>query len=338
VFPEWTGLEPQTVKSGTDISAVAESTVDLLITTDKPLANGELILNDTALTLEQTNELQYSASIVVNSDGKYRLADKLGDDRIMLTPEYAITITEDLQPTISFTRPGGDYSATAIEEVTVSAKAADDFAIEQVILKYSVNGGEWQSKQLSADDNLSHTFMLEEFENETGGPLLAGDLVSYYAEASDREQSVSTDMLFIDVRPFERRFSQSQQSQQGGGGGQQQQEQEISQRQKEILVATWNLIRDQQKGENAQISPQDSATLLSDLQNTLADQAETLAERAEARQLLNNDPDIAKFVEYMQEASDSMRPSADNLASLSFNEAVTHQQRALQYKTRRVNL
>jgi len=334
VFPEWTGLEPQTVKSGTDISAVAESTVDLLITTDKPLANGELILNDTALTLEQTNELQYSASIVVNSDGKYRLADKLGDDRIMLTPEYAITITEDLQPTISFTRPGGDYSATAIEEVTVSAKAADDFAIEQVILKYSVNGGEWQSKQLSADDNLSHTFMLEEFENETGGPLLAGDLVSYYAEASDREQSVSTDMLFIDVRPFERRFSQSQQSQQGGGGGQQQQEQEISQRQKEILVATWNLIRDQQKGENAQISPQDSATLLSDLQNTLADQAETLAERAEARQLLNNDPDIAKFVEYMQEASDSMRPSADNLASLSFNEAVTHQQRALQYLKR----
>ena len=134
-------------------------------------------------------------------------------------------------------------------------------------------------------------------------------------------------MMFIDIRPFERRFTQSQQSGGGGGGGGGQQEQEISQRQKEILVSTFNLIRDAKKAadqnsENPLIDPQDTATLLADLQNTLGDQANKLAERANARQLLNNDPNIALFVEYMQEAEQSMRPSAEALSVLELEDAV----------------
>ena len=91
-------------------------------------------------------------------------------------------------------------------------------------------------------------------------------------------------------------------------------------------------IRDSK--ETSTIDPSDTATLLSDLQSTLADQANKLAQRAEARQLLNEDPDVARFVEYMQEAAESMQPSAQSLASLSFEDAVTHQQRALQYLKR----
>jgi len=249
---------------------------------------------------------------------------------IPLSPKHRITVTEDAKPTIAFNIPGGDWSATPIEEVAVAVEAQDDFAVESVELNYSVNGGPWEKIQLDETNQFEHLFMLEEFYSETGGPLLPGDLISYYAEAKDREQSVSTDMLFIDVRPFERRFTQSQQSGGGGGGGQQQQEQEISQRQKEILVSTFNLIRESKNEEASVIDPTDTATLLSDLQNTLADQANKLAQRAEARQLLNEDPDVARFVEYMQEAAESMQPSAQSLALLNFEEAVTHQQRALQ--------
>jgi len=155
-----------------------------------------------------------------------------------------------------------------------------------------VNGGPWEKITLDETNQFEHLFMLEEFYSETGGPLLPGDLVSYYAEAKDREQSVSTDMLFIDVRPFERRFTQSQQSGGGGGGGSH---------------------RDSKNKETSLIDPSDTATLLSDLQSTLADQANKLAQRAEARQLLNEDPDVARFVEYMQEAAESMQPSAQSL-------------------------
>ena len=334
VYPEWTGLEPVTVNDGADVAAIAGTEVELVITTDKPFANGQLVLNGADKKLTVEDDTQYSTSFSVDADGEYQIAELLDDDRILVTPVHSITVTEDAEPIISFTKPGRDWNATAIEEVTVAVSASDDYALEDVTLHYAINGGEWLSKSLDETQEYEHTFMLEEFLTDDGTPLLAGDLVTYYAKAHDREQSVSTDMLFIDIRPFERRFSQSQQSSQGGGGGQQQQEQEISQRQKEILIATWNLIRDQEKQSESLIDPQDSATLLSDLQVTLADQAETLAQRAEARQLLDNDPQIIKFVEYMQEAADSMRPSADNLASMNFQDAVTHQQRALQYLKR----
>ena len=334
VYPEWTGLEPLTVNDGADVAAIAGTEVELVITTDKPFANGQLVLNGADKKLTVDDDTQYSTSFSVDADGEYQIAELLDDDRILVTPVHSITVTEDAEPIISFTKPGRDWNATAIEEVTVAVSASDDYALEDVTLHYAINGGEWLSKSLDETQAYEHTFMLEEFLTDDGTPLLAGDLVTYYAKAHDREQSVSTDMLFIDIRPFERRFSQSQQSSQGGGGGQQQQEQEISQRQKEILIATWNLIRDQEKQSESLIDPQDSATLLSDLQVTLADQAETLAQRAEARQLLDNDPQIIKFVEYMQEAADSMRPSADNLASMNFQDAVTHQQRALQYLKR----
>ena len=84
---------------------------------------------------------------------------------------------------------------------------------------------------------------------------------------------------------------------------------------------------------------QDNAALLADLQNKLAEQAEKMAQRAEARQLLNDDPKIAQFVEYLEKAAESMRPSAtqlgtEQLSAEALQEAVRHQQRALQYLRR----
>ena len=74
-------------------------------------------------------------------------------------------------------------------------------------------------------------------------PLQPGDVVTYYAEARDSSNVARTDIYFIEIQPFNRRFSQSQQGGGGGvGGGGQQEQNEISRRQKEILTATWNLI------------------------------------------------------------------------------------------------
>ncbi len=333
-YPEWTGLEPVKVEDATDINVVAGSRVEITFNTDKALQKGVVLHNDSEVDAKKIADNSYMASIEITEEGEYQLLDLHQDDQIPLSRKYNITLIEDAKPTVAFNQPGGDWSATPIEEVVVGVTADDDFSVESVTLNFSVNGAEWQQIPLSQENEFEHLFMLEDFYSEKGGPLIAGDLISYYAEANDREQVVSTDMLFIDIRPFERRFTQSQQSGGGGGGGSQQQEQEISQRQKEILVSTFNLIRDAKNNETSLIDPSDTATLLSDLQGTLADQAVKLAERAEARQLLNNDPDIARFVEFMEEAAESMRPSAQSLALQSFEEAIKHQQRALQYLKR----
>jgi hypothetical protein len=331
-FPEWTGAEPELVENGSQIAAVAGTRVDLIFSTDRALRQGILVHDNTTSEVTQTGDNQYRASLLVKQEGEYQLADLFDDDRIPLSDKQPIIVLEDALPEISFVRPGADWNASPIEEVTVSATANDDFAVERVDLHYSVNGEAWQTIALDPDTEMEHVFYLEDFGSD-GEALVPGDLISYYAEAHDREQSVSTDMLFIDVRPFDRRFSQSQQAGGGGGSGSQA-EQEISQRQKEILVATWNLIREERENTRSLIKPEDSAALLADLQSTLAGQADTLAQRADARQLLDDDPDIARFVEYMKEAATAMQPSAQSLAALEFDEAVKHQQRALQYLKR----
>ncbi len=160
-------------------------------------------------------------------------------------------------------------------------------------------------------------------------PLQPGDLISYYAEATDHSQVVRTDMFFIQVQPYNRRYSQSQLSGGGGGGGGGgQQQDEISQRQRQIIVSTWNLIREQSEGD-AKGQVEINSKLLSELQTTLAEQAKTLADRTRARGL-DNDEQIREFVTHMDLAVQSMYPASEQLAGIQLNEAIQPAQEALQ--------
>ena len=167
--------------------------------------------------------------------------------------------------------------------------------------------------------------------------LEPGDVISYYAVASDRGREVQTDLYFVEVQPFDRSFTQSTQGGGGGGGGGQQQQDEISRRQKEILVATWNLIKERDDKTSSYLDEQqlhDNAQMLADLQRTLADQAQTLASRARARQLTGADPRIQKFVDNLEQAVKAMAPAAEQLGRHRAAEAVPSEQTALQHLLR----
>src|SRR5690606_29173686 len=169
-------------------------------------------------------------------------------------------------------RPGRDYRATAIEEVPVRVEARDDFRLDALELHYSVNGGEWRHERLpagTADIQAAAMLRLEELQQpgaDGSVPVLVpGDLVSYYAEARDNKHSVQTDLFLIQVQPFEQRYTQLQAGGGGGGGGDGEGEQdgEISRRQREILVATWNLQRSQQEaGQREKERAADNARML----------------------------------------------------------------------------
>jgi hypothetical protein len=106
----------------------------------------------------------------------------------------------------------------------------------------------------------------------------------------------------------------------------------VSERQREIIISTWNLIReqnDQRRGDDAYVT--DNAALLSRLQQTLNEQVETLAERAEARQLTASDEEIAEFVEHLYMAAEAMTPAAELLAEIDLEEALLPEQEALQH-------
>jgi DNA-binding Lrp family transcriptional regulator len=296
---------------------------------------GELVVDDQEISLSVAGETA-TARFNVQQDGQYFIAAKVGGEQIRLTDDYFITLLEDEIPKIEFARPGRDWSASSIEEVTARISAQDDYLLESLELRYSVNGSDWQSIDLPVDTDtaeLDHVFFLESLSAQADAePMVPGDLISYYAIAKDRENSARTDIFFIDVQPFDRRYSQSQQA--GGGGGQQggQQQDEISQRQREIIVSTWNLIREEQ--ENRRNDPayvSDNAALLARVQGTLREQVETLARRTEARQLTASAEEIARFVENLEKAGEAMVPASERLSEIELEQAILPEQEALQH-------
>src|ERR1039458_6085317 len=84
------------------------------------------------------------------------------------------------------------------------------------------------------------------------------------AVAKDARSKTSTDIYFIEVQPFERNYTQSQQAggDGGGGGGGEDDQNQISKRQKEIIAATWNQL----KGAGAKGTDAENAAFLASVQ------------------------------------------------------------------------
>ena len=268
----------------------------------------------------------------------------MANEFVPLSDEYAIEVVPDEKPTIEIRKPGRDWRATSIEEVPVRIHAEDDFRLRDVSLRYSVNGGAWQAMQVGGGGKTSEGESLldleelgaavapEKTKEQTKDPakgLVPGDLISYYAVAKDRKATVQTDLFMVQVQPFERRFLQAQSGNQDGGGMGDEQG-AISERQREILLATWNLQRGDERGSRSKQQIEDSAKMLAELQATLAQQARTLASRTRARSSLDEDERIRTFVESLEKAASVMDPAVTHLNTSKFQEAVPFEQQALQ--------
>ena len=190
--------------------------------------------------MRKVGEKQFVGQVEVKKDSSYKIElTDFAKNAAVGSHEYPITALDDQPPLISFSKPGRDKKVTQLEEVLAEVKANDDFGLNSLKFHYTVNGGKenvvdfFQRSKGEAPKTLSgtHTFFLEEFNLEPG------DVVSYYAKASDARTTSTSDIYFLEVRPFGKEFSQAQMG--GGmGGGAGEAGSVLSTRQKEILAAT----------------------------------------------------------------------------------------------------
>ena len=165
-----------------------------------------------------------------------------GGEDVRLTDDYFIEAQKDRAPEIKITRPGRDFKASPIEEVTVAGGGEGRFRPEgsQPALLGERRAGEGGADAAARQGRprAQRRSALEDFK------LVPGDVVSLYATAKDARKTESTDMFFIEAQPFETQLHAVAAGGGGGGGGGEGEEQnEISQRQKEIIAATWNQIK-----------------------------------------------------------------------------------------------
>lgn len=328
-YPKWTGLQTVSEDHAGDLRALEGTDADLTITMTSPLKDGVLVLDGgQPVKLVAGEGDAYHATIHMQKDGAYHVAGMDQGQQVRLSEDYFLSTSKANPPSVAIDRPAGDYRASPIEEVTVGVKAGAEFGLTHLSLHYSVNGGADQAVSLlkqpgAKDTSGSATLNLEDYK------LSPGDVVSLYAIASDAHAESRTEIGFIQVDPFEREFSQSQQGGGGGGGGGggQQGQTDIARREKELIEATWKQQNDK-TATTEQAAAQ--AKLLAEAQRKLKEQALALSARMQSRDLAQANEEFNSFDKDMETAAAGMGPSADKLSAMQWADALPVEQKVLQ--------
>ena len=256
VYPSFSGLAPREEHDGGDIYAPAGTRVRVRIHADKPVTRGELTFGrGPAVAVRAVAEGVVEADVVLATDDSYRvqLADR---DSLQSRgeSEYFIRLMNDRPPDVRILRPSSDQQVTPLEEIVVEARADDDYGIDAFDLVYAVGGG--------AERTLSFKRVTGTPVERVGTTLLSaeelgvkpGDVISYYARARDvgrgkRSTQATSDIFFLEVKPFSEEFV-SAQSQAGGQG--EAQIDGLVEAQKQIIASTWNIERRSPAGRSAE--------------------------------------------------------------------------------------
>src|SRR4029453_2485464 len=308
-FPAHTKLASKTIENGGGVAALKGTRFYGTAALTANAKAGRIVVSDgTKVEMTPGDDNHFTGQFTVKQNGTYRIElTSDGGERYNGSNEYDITVLEDHGPTVTIDKPGRDMKVSSIQEVFTQVRAEDDFGVSSVELYFSVNGGEEKKVQLQdlkndAAHTLSgaHTFFLEEYG------LQPGDFISYYAKARDNSANESpSDIYFMEVRPFDREFRQS--PQQGGQGqGSDQDSNALTRRQREIIAAAFRVQRELSTYTPPEKDENFGAVTLS--QEKLKTDAENLAERIRRRlgDQLNSQPDFAKLVEYIGQATKEM--------------------------------
>lgn len=338
-FPAYTQLPMQRVDSAGDIVAPAGTLARVRVTPTVPTPGGRIVIeNGDTLQLVRAEDGTLSAAIRVSRSGFYRVElEGARGDLLTASLNYAIDVLPDRPPSVTFTRPGRDQRVLAVDEVFTEARAEDDYGIAKLEVVYSVNGGPEKVVPLHRattrtvkDLTAGHTFMLEEFA------LQPGDLVSYFARATDNNavggpKSTTSDIYFLHVRSYAQEYRQEQGGGgEGGEGGGQGAEgpQQLSRAQREIIAGSFNVLRDS-ASKDRKTYDEDVATLRL-AQQKVKNDVEELWGQMVKRGVADMDSGFAKIAEILPKAAAEMDTSEQLLAKGDVRGALRPQQRALQ--------
>jgi hypothetical protein len=336
-YPAFTKLPPRTETDGGDVYAPEGTAVQVIVHPVAPIASGALVLGETRVPLVAGRGDTLIGDLRVTADGSYRVA--LADHDGLTSPgdtEYFIRVLTDRPPDVRILRPAGDRHVTPLEEVTIEARADDDYGIALFDLVYAVRGGaertvpfEGERSALTATGR--HTLHLEDLGVEPG------DFVTYYARVRDigrgrRSAEARSDIFFLEVKPFEEEFAMAQTQAMSGAGGGGALDDLVS-AQKEIIVATWKLERRSGAGRSAE-DVKAVARAQGELKARAArESSQTRDPRRRFRLPSTGEPPVPE-ADPLTQAVAAMGRAEDTLAALKVAEAIPSEMEALNHLLR----
>ncbi|HET6862187.1 MAG TPA: DUF4175 family protein, partial [Pyrinomonadaceae bacterium] len=330
-FPSFTHLPPKVLEDGGDIAAIKGTAAMVTAKLSGRVKGARLVFADGRKIEMKPEGADFRGEVSVVADSTYYIElVSVDGEAYRGSNEYDITLLTDQPPTISFDKPGRDKKATNLEEVFTQARAEDDFGVVSMDLHFSINGGEEKKvnlQELTRESAQSltgaYTFFLEDYK------LKPGDFISYYAKARDANNEATSDIYFIEVKPFEMQYHQSQQQGGQGGGGDQDQN-ALSRRQKDLIAATHRLIRESDKYTEQE--RKDSYEVVASGQEKLRTDTLEFLDRM-GRRLggdLDSQKQVAEMAEHLRQAAKEMEGAPPPLRKETGKDALPPEQRALQ--------
>jgi len=331
-FPGYTGLPVERIEEGGDVAAVRGTTVTVRATTSRAVEGGSIRLDDgTTFPLAADSTGRLVGSFRVAKDGFYRLDLAASDGTAVPgSIQYVIEALDDRAPIVRIEEPGRDTKVTSVEEVTIAVRASDDYGVGGLELHYGINGGPEQRialgdsipRRTALDARAAHTLFLEELG------LKPGDLVAYYATARDGGgNKSSSDIYFLEIRPFGRDYKQAESGGGGGAGGGDSPE-GLSARQRELVAGTFNWLRDSARVSDRE--RRENVTTLAIGQGRLRTDVEGLVRRLVERNIVSADTSFRIIHAALDSAAKEMQGAEARLGRGAPREALPKEQRALQ--------
>ena len=308
-FPKRTGREDELVRDGGDIDAVKGTVVELHVLPRHRVSGGEIVVDGQTRVPLVLDGNALRGQLEIQHDGRYRIElDARGHGMTPASVEHAIIARQDQLPTVALASPGRDIKATAIEEIAIAADATDDVAVRTLELVLSVNGASEEIITLGADQaRTTHIKGVAELALEDR-KLQPGDLISYYVRARDAEgdgaRQMSSDIYFIDVRPFDVTFRRGRGGGGGGGGRQQGGEQNLSAQQRSLVVALFKLSRDRDVLDEQVVS--ERVKTLTSAQARIRTRTDAIVRRLGTRSIVNLNPGYRRMAKELPQASKAM--------------------------------
>ncbi len=192
-YPKYTGRAPEsfTDVSNREIRVPAGTRVRITARTNRRVESGYLDFGNGASRKLEVSELGLTAAFTVEKSGSYAVVVQDADGhRNLNPPRYPIVALADAPPTVRITAPGRNLKLPVGGKLSVAIWATDDYGMKDLTLVFRRNRGgelqklgEWRGFPDPRKVQAARSWTLSSRDFDPG------DVVFYYAEASDRVQS-----------------------------------------------------------------------------------------------------------------------------------------------------
>ncbi len=226
--PDYTGVEPRDIED-LAFTVPEGSKVQLHVTLNRAPESARLIPIDQASRSDNDGFLEMHVDdrqLVcdlgeVNDSQQFEIVAKASDGMSFESDRVRIRVDKDHKPIVRFNRPNEQIEATPTTEVALAVDISDDYGLGRIGIEYQIGNGQkrilWEQNLDGKQTSIRQIPVLYLEKHQ----LNFDDAITYYAFAEDMRETPrrsSSELQFIDIRPYKREFQIVDSACQGGGG------------------------------------------------------------------------------------------------------------------------